>query len=386
MRSKLLANTSIKSNYLIIISHSARALSESASRAGWNVISVDGFADTDTLESCSECWCLPLNAGEFVRSQLETCLTKLKQRYPQAKVILGAGVENLASNIEQFPSWQLCANSSKTTSQLKDPHIFFEALRKLQVEYPSVQYGTTKPESGNWLYKLSDSCGGMGVSREYIDNPQGYWQQKIPGVAVSALCISDGQDVFCLGVNQQYSISSFGAYPYVYLGALANAEISPVIKEKTATYTDKIINHFKLKGVFSVDMVLVDQREQQGLYVLEVNPRISASFELYERINPGLNLVDAHIRVCEGERLSEIQLSNSQSAYLIVYAKNDCLISDQLVWPPWVKDKPEGLRQISQHEPICSVYADAGETDDSLYLLLQRRADEVISLINQQFI
>ena len=127
-------------------------------------------------------------------------------------------------------------------------------------------------------------------------------------------------------------------------------------------------------------MVSVERVGEQKLYVLEINPRISASFELYERINPGLNLVDAHIRVCEGERLSDIQLSDSQSAYLIVYAKDDCLISEHLVWPTWVKDKPEALRQISKHEPICSVYADAGESDDSLYSLLQRRVDQVIDL------
>lgn len=381
MRLKLLANTSIKSNFLIIISHSARALSESAFRAGWNVISVDGFADTDTLESCYECWCLPLNAGEFVKSHLETCIAKLQQRYPQAKVVLGAGAENLVSDIEKFPSWQLCANSSKITNQLRDPNIFFEALRELQVEYPTVQFGE-KPESGEWLYKLTDSCGGMGVSREYIDNSQGYWQQEIPGAAISVLCVSDGQVAKCLGVNQQYSISDFGTYPYIYQGVLANTEVDLIIVEKTIGYIDKIINHFNLKGVFSIDMVSVERVGEQKLYVLEINPRISASFELYERINPGLNLVDAHIRVCEGERLSDIQLSDSQSAYLIVYAKDDCLISEHLVWPTWVKDKPEALRQISKYEPICSVYADAGESDDSLYSLLQRRVDQVIDLIN----
>ncbi len=381
MHSKLLANTSIKSNSLIIISHSARALSESAFRAGWNVISVDGFADTDTLECSHECWCLPLQAGEFVESHLQTCLVKLQHRYPQAKVILGAGAENLASYIDQFPSWKLCANDSAVVTQLRDPHCFFDGLDELQVDYPAVQFGS-KPDSGEWLFKRTDSCGGMGVSRERVDHAYGYWQQEISGLAVSALCISDGLEVAFLGVNQQYSTASFEGYPYVYRGVLANADINPIFKAKTISYISKIIKHFSLKGVFSLDMILAGQQAEERLYVLEINPRISASFELYERINPSLNLVDAHIRVCEGERLSGVELIDSKSAYLIVYAQDDCRILEKLHWPEWVKDRPEAMRKILKHEPICSVHADEGESDDSLYTLLQQRADQVMDLIN----
>ncbi len=381
MRSKWLANTSIKNNFLIIISHSARALSESAFRAGWNVISVDGFADIDTLESCYECWCLPLVDGEFLDSHIETCLLKLQQHYQQAKVILGAGAESLTGDIETILGWQLCGNNSKVVSQLKDPQIFFEGLRELQINYPPVQFDS-KPKTDDWLYKLTDSCGGMGVSREAKVSTRGYWQQEILGLAISALCISDGREVMCLGFNRQYSTSRFKGYPYVYQGALANVEIDNLLKEKTISCADNIITRFNIKGVFSIDMILAQQQAKQALYVLEINPRISASFELYERINHGLNLVDAHIRVCEGERLCEIELSSAQSAYLIVYAEDDYLIPQQLVWPEWVKDRPEALRRISKHEPICSVHADAGESDVSLYSLLQSRVGQVISLIN----
>lgn len=381
MRSKLLAHTSIKNNFLIVISHSARALSESACRAGWNVISVDGFADTDTLESSHVCWCLPLDNGEFLDSHLNTCLARLQQRYPQAKVILGAGAENLADRIEAFTGWQLCANSSKVVAQLNNPHEFFEALDELQITYPAVRYASMA-ESGEWLYKLANSCGGMGVSRQVIDKLQGYWQQEISGIAVSALCVSNGVEVVCLGFNQQYSTSSFEGYPYVYRGVLVNADLSSTLKEKTICYANKLINHFNIIGVFSLDMIASKQFAQESLYVLEVNPRISASFELYEHLNPSLNLVDAHIRVCEGERLPEFDLSNTQSAYLIVYAEEDCLISEQLVWPEWVKDRPEAFRQISKYEPICSVHADEGESKGSLYSLLKQRADQVIGLIN----
>ncbi|MFK8028563.1 MAG: ATP-grasp domain-containing protein [Gammaproteobacteria bacterium] len=346
---------------------------------------MDGFADLDTRLASHECWCLPLEAGEFVRSHVIACINSLRQRYPQAKVILGAGAECIIEQLEAISGWKVLANSPEVVTQLDTPDIFFNALKKMQIPFPSLQSGA-KPGSGNWLFKREKSCGGMGVSRESIEGATGYWQQEMSGTAVSVLCIADGQEFQLIGINEQYSTSVFDGYPYVYQGALANAKIDKLLTDKTDGYIDKIIKHFNLKGVFSIDMLWVDQHANGALYVLEINPRISASFELYERVNPELNLVDAHIRVCEGERLRDIEFNDSQSGYLIVYAKDDCQISPQLIWPEWVKDRPEACRQISKFEPICSVHADQIENESDLYLLLQKRANQVIDILNQQVI
>ena len=112
MPSKLLASTSTKSKFLIIIAHSARAIAESASRAGYKVVTIDGFADLDTLQVSLECWCLPLVNGAFLNSKLQQCINKVHTRYPAAKIILGAGAESLASVIESIEDWELVGSSS----------------------------------------------------------------------------------------------------------------------------------------------------------------------------------------------------------------------------------------------------------------------------------
>jgi len=134
--------------------------------------------------------------------------------------------------------------------------------------------------------------------------------------------------------------------------------------------------------MFSLDMIL--QNEQP--YVLEVNPRVSASYELYERLNPWLNLVDAHIRVCEGVRLSDIHLESLSShfaGYKIVYADEDILIPSCLDWPQWIKDKPESKKFISSGEPICSVYSGVHATDGKVKDQLEKRKGSLLIQLKQ---
>ena len=142
-------------------------------------------------------------------------------------------------------------------------------------------------------------------------------------------------------------------------------------------YASKLKDSFKIFGVFSIDMIL----SAGQLYVLEINPRVTASFELYEQVNPALNLVDAHIRVCEGEQLSKFELSANTCAYQIVYADKSLSIPEQVNWQQWTKDKPEAYRCIQQFEPICSVFAQGSETE--IPRLLQQRSEAIYNQLYQ---
>jgi predicted ATP-grasp superfamily ATP-dependent carboligase len=58
---------------------------------------------------------------------------------------------------------------------------------------------------------------------------------------------------------------------------------------------------FGLKGVNTVDFIL----NSEGVWVLEVNPRWSASVELIERYL-GKSLFDEHLRACAGGGIASI--------------------------------------------------------------------------------
>ncbi|MDW3094959.1 MAG: ATP-grasp domain-containing protein [Gammaproteobacteria bacterium] len=347
-------------------------------------MAVDAFADIDTIAVCQECWCVPLNSGEFEASKLSTCLSRLKTNYSNAKIILGAGSEHFAGLIESIEGWTLLSSDISTLSKVNRPKEFFRALTDLNIPFPEINFNIA-PAANDWLYKRPSSCGGVGISRSNslrIEALSGYWQREMVGVSMSALCISDQREHVIIGINQQYVNSNFDALPYLYEGALANAFISKENLIKIESYVDKLISYFNLVGVFSMDMVVA----RGEVFVIEINPRISASYELYEQLNPGLNLVDAHIRVCEGERLSNI-LINSQNyalyGYLIIYADTDIEVHGDMLWPDWAKDKPESGRLISVGEPVCSVYVEAGNDAESVRTLLEERRKQILSLLKQ---
>ena len=381
MPSKLLASTSTKSNFLIVIAHSARALAESASRAGYQVISVDGFADLDCIHVCVESWCLPLLEGEFPRDKLQACLKKLQARYPIAKVIIGAGAEPFYCFVESIVGWDISGSSSKCVASVRDPRQFFQALDTLLIEHPSVSFEPPPSESTGWLCKQSNRCGGFGVHRLSANNEfvhRCYWQRELTGVPISALCIANDADFELIGVSRQFTQALSEKLPYVYQGALANVGVSDNYHEKIVSYIDKIINYFKLTGLFSIDMLMASDE----ILVLEVNPRVSATYELYERLAQNANLIDAHIRVCEGERLLRWQPNEQQCGYMIVYADTNYVVPGQMQWPDWSSDCPESKRQINIGDPICSVHAEGSESSD-LHGLLQARSKQILSYLKQ---
>ena len=353
-------------------------MAESASRAGYRVVSIDGFADVDTLGVSSESWCLPLVEGELNANKLEACVEKVHARYPVAKLIAGAGTESFIPYLETVPGWQLLGNSAACVKQVCEPTSFFPVLDQLSVPYPKISYDSTPTNIGQWLYKMPFRCGGMGISKGGSNSGHsGYWQQEIEGVPISALCLCAGEQSQLIGVSRQYTHALSSALPYVYAGALANYSIDSKSIDKIISYISNLSNYFNLYGLCSIDMLV----HGDSILVLEVNPRVSATYELYESLQPSLNLIDAHIRVCEGERLSSFESNEKQSAYTIVYADGTETVPD-LEWPVWTSDRPEAGRKLSKYDPICTVHALFGEAED-LYNMTQKRAQHILSLIKQ---
>lgn len=353
-------------------------MAESAHRAGYAVVTIDGFADLDTVAVSSECWCLPLVEGEFDSHKFLTCLTKVRARYPVAAVIAGAGSEACIDAIAMVPGWCLLGNSATSVQQVCAPTSFFAALDRLSIPYPARETSPPSIGSAKWLYKTPFRCGGMGVQKNATElGADGYWQRELDGLPISAICLSQAGRAQLIGINRQYTIAMGSHLPYVYSGALANYEIGQLIYDKLVVYINKLINYFQLTGLCSVDMLIHDDE----LYVLEINPRVSATYELYQRLQPQVNLIDAHISVCEGASLPPLAFDDGQCAYAIVYA-DDRYVVPAMDWPKWCSDRPERGRILNRCDPICTAWALSGEGED-LYNRARQKGQQILSLIKQ---
>ena len=372
------ASTSKTCKPLVIIAHAARAVAESAHRAGHTVVTVDGFADLDTVAITAESWCLPLINGEFHAQKLLTCLQKLHARFPSARVITGAGAEPFVGEIETIRGWQLLGNSAACVQAVSSPTDFFSALDELSIPYPPVAFQPPVEKFSDWLFKMPLRSGGTGIRRNYraLATP-GYWQQELSGVSISALCLCHNGRPQLIGINRQFTCAMSSQLPYLYGGALANYELEEIYIEKLIRYTNELSSYFTLKGLCSFDFLL----HAGELLVLEINPRVSATYELYECLRPDTNLIDAHIRVCEGEPPCNLEATDKQCAYAIVYA-DDHYIVPQLEWPVWSGDRPEPGRELQRLDPVCTARALFGEAED-LYNRARKKGMHLLSLIKQ---
>lgn len=121
---------------------------------------------------------------------------------------------------------------------------------------------------------------------------------------------------------------------------------------------------YPLTGLNSLDFI---QHHDQS-YVLEINPRPSASMQLYED-----DLLRKHLMTASPS--SDWQSSLPQSGYTgyqIIYAEQDVVIPDQYLWQNGTMDRPPAGQICQTGQPICSI------------IVRRKQAHSVLQTLNSQ--
>ena len=120
------------------------------------------------------------------------------------------------------------------------------------------------------------------------------------------------------------------------------------LNEEMKNISEDLIRQFKLLGSNGVDYILGRDGE---LKVIEINPRFQGTYELVEN-SLGINLLDAHIKACEGEIIN-IPDANQYSIKKIIYARKQVRIGNLNI--PNVYDIPyEGVK-IEKDQPLVTL-------------------------------
>ena len=126
-----------------------------------------------------------------------------------------------------------------------------------------------------------------------------------------------------------------------------NFNVNEINQEMNDTSED-LIREFGLIGSNGIDYIL----DKDGkLKVIEINPRLQGTYELVENAC-GINLLDAHIKACEGE-IIDIPDANQYSIKKIIYARKQVNIGNLNI--PNVYDIPyEGVK-IEKDQPLVTL-------------------------------
>ncbi len=291
-----------------------------------------------------------------------------------------------------------CGPSLDAIRQLRNPTFLADRLRPLGA-YPEVLGSFPDDDSqffsARWLRKPLAGGGGRGITletagdRTQIHGESCYWQRMVEGEAFSAVFLSSAVELQPLMVSRQLIglTEAAAPTPFAYCGSLGPWPVSSEMSAQLADIGRTLTDGLDYRGLLGIDFVW----DGQHAWVVEVNPRYTASTELWE-LAIGRSAVAAHLQACGADPVIHVPQSPPSATTgrllgkLILFADRPvispdlaCCLAPRDPWSlPWIADIPAAGSPIAASWPICTVFA-SGRTADECLRELQRRAGRVRS-------
>lgn len=365
-------------NSIAVVGASARAAAFSILRTGRAAPTADLFADADLAQYCPTTKISPYPEG---------IADWLAATNVDAWLYTGA-LENHPDLVDRLATIRpLLGNSGEALRRCRDPWELQTVLRKNGLYFPETRApGARLPTEGSWLCKTYRASSGSGVwelagedSRQQAIASKAWFQKKIEGQHASVVFALGDTWTTTLGMTAQWvGASAARAAKFQYAGSHEMGQaISPAIREQIKTLAHVLADQFQLRGLVGVDLVLDSQRA----WILEINPRYTASVEVIER-NSSVSAIEAHLAACHGTLCTEkgIDCDPSEPSHskATLYAKQAVTISaDFFTWAmaqagygldSRLADIPELGSTIPSGRPVLTVFASAptAETEQRL--------------------
>ena len=360
---------SFRSSPVLVVANSARLLTKLLADNAYNVIAIDCYGDTDTQAAAVANYCI----DNLEDSGFFDLLLSVREHYSIQYAFYGSGFEHYETSLvflEQL--FTVIGNESEVISRLQNKPAFFDILQQHLLPFPSVCFGENATKHSG-LIKPYKSIGGRDIffsSKAGLRSHSTYWQAHVEGIPCSVLFIANGSEQRIIGFNKQL-YKEIDGQPFVFSGLIAQFQLSATIRHKIRQYLAVLVLDYSLKGLCSLDFIV----NSDEVYLLEINPRVPASAQLY-----GPELIGWHIQAClEGVLPMRIP-SFKERALQVIYSECVLSITENINWPDGVVDTPSIGSLISKNQPICSIIIEYEGSDD-VVALLQHREQIVKNLL-----
>jgi len=342
-------------NYLVVAT-SGRAIAQGLASLGYTVAVVDGFADSDTYTAASEVLKSKRSHFGLDFDSVMQAVYSLQSKLSFDGLFFDAAIEANPNLLDVINVNPVLGNSKQVLENVSNVELFFSTLDQYSIPYPETKFNLSSElySDGVWLQKSAQTTGGIGVAHlnPDIDVPDHfYFQRKISGISFSITFLANGRDIAALGFNTLLQESLGATVPYAYAGAINYFKLEETLQAAALNYAKVLVQEFDLVGLNSIDFIYADN----SIYVLEINPRIPATYELYE--SKYGELINQHIEACLDRRLPEIVNKPLLRAHAIIYAPTEIIIPEGMVWPLWTADRPQAKELIKKFDPVCSIFA-----------------------------
>lgn len=297
---------------------SCRAAAQSAARAGCTrILAWDDFLDADLLE---------IAQARSLADFPEDCSQSLAELQGIPLVLCG-GMENQPDFIQRrIDQGMLCGVTGEMLRQLRSIESWQRWASESRIGWPTTVQDLSDPRlesirSGSWMLKPAGRAGGVHVraiaSLEGLEheakiapdpgNPTAnlwYLQEYIPGISIGVSYCTESSvsteppRTQIVGIARSILSEELDApLPWIYRGSLAPYSVSPTVHASLERFANTVAQSTGIRGLWQADF----QIDPQGqLWLLEINPRWSASMELHE-ILQGFSWITEHVRIlCNG--------------------------------------------------------------------------------------
>jgi uncharacterized protein len=331
---------------VLVVAVSARMLAQLAAADGYDVVAVDRFGDVD-LRAIADVATAPDANG----------LVELAERMRADAVVYGAGLENRPDLVARLSEGrELFGTPSVLLDAVRDPWAVGEVACAAGARAP---HTTVDPrDADGWLRKPRRGGGGRGVRRWAGGRLRAteILQRRVDGLPCSAVAVGDGRGAVVLGLTEQL----LRPRSYAWAGnatppRLAAAELS-VLGEQLRAVCDAVVARFGLRGAFGVDAVW----DGRHAWVLEVNPRPTASLELF-----GSGSFALHVRGARRQTLAAPPPTACARVKLVLFADRDIRAPELDWWPAGlVRDIPHPGEAIARGQPVCTLVSQTAEPEE----------------------
>jgi predicted ATP-grasp superfamily ATP-dependent carboligase len=375
----------------LVVGFNARPIAASARRAGFRVLAVDYWGDTDLEKSADDTeTVLKQTAGERPRRELNRptadllidCTETISSRHAGEVdlVLVGSGLDDRPDLWRRLGEIApVLGNSRETLEVVRNRFKLYETASKLGIPSPKTvrclslneSLGAARGIGFPIVLKPPGGGGGVGIRlantesdlksiyvNEFRPNfgDTVFIQEYIRGENVSASIMGDGEKCVVVSVNEQLiGLKELGAKaPFVWCG-----NVVPIQRFKRDKSIKKIRaaaaslgSELKLVGSNGFDFVL--RTQDKAPVIIECNPRFQGTLECIE-VATGVNLASEHVNACRGEMRKRFPEARGYVTKMIPFAKERCTMGD-LSGIQGVRDVSPTRVVLEQGDPICTVH------------------------------
>ena len=236
-------------------------------------------------------------------------------KHDRKKILGTCDVENIEN---KYKFYRKIKNKFQTpmTFSIIDIDEAFE----IDESYPNTEF-ILKPLKGSGGYDINLLDNDMNIE---FNEGEFILQEYLSGINLSSSILASKDDAKTIMTSRLLTMNDFEKNnSFVYVGnilPLTNesimAEVKNVkeIKCEMIDTSQELSKEFDLLGSNGVDYIY----NEDGLHVIEINPRIQGTFECVE-MSLGINMLDAHIKACLGE-IIEVPKAKCYAYKKIVYS------------------------------------------------------------------